>query len=117
MLLLLPAVGGSVTLEPVLAGNWENRTQGDLVGLRLNPPETCEIYLERALQQRSTRTCRYEAFQDRFQIFLVDAHGLCDTTADFEFILEPGLPLIRLQTGGGEVLLQQVKPALGMPET
>jgi hypothetical protein len=87
VLLLLPTVGNATTLEPLLSGNWENRTQGDLVGLRLNPPETCEIYVERVLQKRSTRTCRYEAFQERFQVFLVDANGQCDTAADFEFIL------------------------------
>jgi hypothetical protein len=109
-LLLLPTLSRSATLEPLLLGAWENRTQGDLVGLQLNTAETCELYLERALQKRSTRACRYEAFEDRYQIYLLDANGQCDTAADFEFIFEPGSPLIRLQTGNGEVLLQKVVP-------
>lgn len=109
--------GAAVTPEVLLQGAWENRTQGDLVGLRLLAGDTCEIYLERALQQRVTHSCRYAAAgqmetQERFEIFLKDADGQCDTTPDFEFIFEPALPLIRLQTGGGgEVALQKVSPA------
>ena len=114
LMLLLPVVCSATTLEPLLPeplpiGTWENRTQGDLIGLHLNPGDICEIYVERALQKRSTRSCRYEKFEDRFQIFLVDTNGHCDTAADFDFIFEPAAPLIRLQTGSEEVLLQKVQ--------
>src|SRR5688572_32885361 len=116
LVLLLPAMCRATTLEPLLpepspTGTWENRTQGDLIGLNLKPEEACEIYVERALQKRSTRACRYEKFADRFQIFLVDANGQCDTAADFEFIFEAEAPLIHLQTGNGEILLQKIQNA------
>lgn len=114
LMLFLAVVCSATTLEPLLPeplpiGTWENRTQGDLIGLLLNPEDACEIYVERALHKRSTRPCRYEKFGDRFQIFLVDANGHCDTSADFEFIFEPAAPLIHLQTGSEEVLLQKVQ--------
>jgi hypothetical protein len=114
----LPLPGTAATPEILLPGTWENRYQGDLVGLQLQVGETCELYLERALQKRSTRACRYVKLQgesldveQRFQIFLKNAEGQCGTEPDFEFIFETASPLIRLQTGNSEVLLQKISPA------
>ncbi len=91
-----------------LLGNWENLTQGDLVGLTLTDSEHCNLYLERALKPRTDRACKYEAFEDRYLIFLVNEQGLCGTEADFEFIHEPEAPLLRLIIGGAEVMLRRV---------
>lgn len=94
-----------------MIGLWENHTNGDITGLALKDQEHCEIYLERALQRRSTRACKYEAFQDRFLIFMINEHGLCNSEADFEFIFEAAAPLVRLVIGGSEMILQKTATA------
>jgi hypothetical protein len=96
--------------EETLLGTWENLTQGDLVGLTFTDGEHCNLYLERALQKRTNRACRYEPFEDRFLIFLFNEHGVCGSEADFEFIYEPNLPLVRLIISGSEVALSRAQP-------
>jgi len=111
LLAALAGVTGKVhAQEDTLIGTWENLTKGALVGLELKDPENCNLYIERALQKRSDRTCKYEPFEDRFLIFLFNEHGLCNSEADFEFIYEPQAPLLRLLIGGSEIALQKMQP-------
>ena len=92
-----------------MLGKWENLTKGDLVGLELQDREHCNLYIERALQKRTNRACKYEPFEDRFLIFLFNEHGVCGSEADFEFIYEPQAPLIRLVVSGSEMALQKIQ--------
>lgn len=111
LLLLILAVGASQTYaagENSPAGTWENLTNGDLVGLELKDGEHCNLYIERALQKRSNRACKYEPFEDRFLIFLFNEHGVCNSEADFEFIYEPEAPLLRLIISGSEIVLRKI---------
>lgn len=117
LLLLLVLVAGAAKLhaqenpspqENTPLGTWENLTSGDLVGLELKDGEHCNLYIERALQKRTDRMCKYEPFEDRFLIFLFNEHGVCNSEADFEFIYEPEAPLLRLIIGGSEIALQKI---------
>jgi hypothetical protein len=106
---LLGASFSAQAQNDALLGSWENLTQGDLVGLTLKDSEHCNLYLERALKPRTDRACKYEAFEDRYLIFLFNEHGVCNSEADFEFIHEPEAPLVRLIIGGSEVVLSRVQ--------
>lgn len=107
--LIANAAIAQVEADNNLLGHWENVTRGDLVGLELKDKEHCNLYIERALQQRTNRACKYEPFDDRFLIFLFNEQGVCNTEADFEFIYEPEAPLVRLLISGSEIALQKIK--------
>lgn len=93
-----------------MLGIWEYQNNGDLTGIHLKDAENCEIFVERALKPRSTRTCKYEPFEDRFLIFLFNEHGACNSQADFQFIYDAEAPVIRLLAGGGsEVVLRKTE--------
>jgi hypothetical protein len=113
ILLLLATLAGlsfeSHAQDETLVGAWENITNGDLVGLELKDQEHCNLYIERALQKRTDRACKYEPFEDRFLIFLFNEHGVCNSEADFEFIYEPEAPLVRLIISGSEIALRKLQ--------
>lgn len=104
-----PIQDNPITQDNSMLGTWENLTNGDLVGLTLAEGEQCTLYLEKVLQKRTIRTCKYEPFLDGFLIFLFNEHGVCGSEADFEFIYEPQAPLVRLIIGGSEVALRKVQ--------
>ncbi|MCR6653123.1 MAG: hypothetical protein NVV73_17280 [Cellvibrionaceae bacterium] len=103
------AQNNPIAQDNPMLGTWENLTNGDLVGLTLTEGEQCTLYLEKVLQKRTIRTCKYEPFLDGFLIFLFNEHGVCGSEADFEFIYEPQAPLVRLIIGGSEVALRKVQ--------
>ncbi len=106
--LLLVILFGAFAHADGPRGSWENATNGDIMGLTLIDGKQCSIYVERALQKRSVRACKYEPFEDRYLVFLVNEQGVCGSEADFEFVYEAQAPLIRLLVGQSEIILQQV---------
>lgn len=109
--LLLAAFFSSYThsraAEPML-GSWQNVTQGDIVGLNLHAGGKCDIYIERAYQNRSIKACKYEPFEQRYVVFLVKPDGSCGNDPDFEFSFEPEAPLVHLFIQGSPIELSRV---------
>lgn len=116
LMLSLPALTNpapeafSEAWETPLLGAWLNETGGDRVGLDLRPEGKCSLSIERSLGNRSDRDCTYEAFEDRYLIFLMDDQGLCDGNADFEFTFNPELPLITLIVGNAQIYMNRQQP-------
>lgn len=79
-----------------MLGRWENVSNGDTVGIALYEGGKCDIYIERAFQTRSSKPCKYEAFEQQYVVYLVKSDGACGFTPDFEFNYQPDAPLIRL---------------------
>lgn len=94
--------------DPML-GAWENTTNGDVVGISLYEEGRCEIYIERALQRRTIKACKFEPFEQQYVVFLVNEDGLCGTNPDFEFSYDPNLPLIHLFVQGSPIGLYKTE--------
>lgn len=88
-------------------GTWINETNGDVVGVQLVSSEECNLFIERLLQPRSIRACKYERHDSGYALFLVGKDGLCGSEPDFQFYYDPQGPLIRLDIGGSELLLHK----------
>lgn len=104
----LLSCASALAQQPML-GTWENVTNGDTVGIKLYPEGKCDIYIERAYNKRSLKTCKYEPFEQQFVVFLVKADGSCGHNPDFEFDYEPEAPLVRLYIQGSPMHLSKVE--------
>ena len=93
--------------DPML-GTWENATNGDIVGIDLHGKGLCDIYIERALQQRTVKACKFEPFEQQYVVFLVKEDGSCGSNPDFEFSYNPEAPLIHLFVQGSPIALSKV---------
>lgn len=105
--LLLSAASATSTVNPVMLGEWKNETEGHLMGIHLQEDDNCTLYVERFLQPRSLRDCRYELFSSRYLVYLKDAQGKCDGEPDFEFTFHEHEPLLRFYVGGNEIVMHK----------
>jgi hypothetical protein len=104
--LLISCTHMSVKPDSML-GTWENVTNGDRVALVLKANHQCDLLVERAFKQPSSRRCQFEKFQERFLLFLVKEDGLCGSNADFEFVYEESAPLIHFIVSDSEILMNK----------
>lgn len=88
-------------------GVWLNQTDGNTIGLELVSEQECNLFIEKLLQPRSSRACKYESGEGRSLVFLVGKDGTCGSEPDFEFSYDPVGPLMRFYIGASEVLLYQ----------
>ncbi len=97
--------------DPML-GRWVNSTDGHLIGIRLDADQNCELFVERFLQPRTERACRFERLEGtpRFLVFLKDKNGLCGNEANYEFDFEAQAPLLRFYIGGSTVVMYKDEP-------
>ena len=102
-----PAVAQAATEEQILMGEWRNETEGHLMGIHLDDGENCTLYVERFLQPRTIRDCRYEKYSSRYMVYLKDAQGECDCEPDFEFTFHEHEPLVRFYVGGSEIVMHR----------
>lgn len=90
-----------------LHGQWANTTEGNLIGIRLDADNNCELFVERFLQPRTERGCRFELLEGtgRYLVFLKDKHGLCGNDANYEFDFDAEVPQLRFHIGGSTVVM------------
>lgn len=104
--LLLSCAHTKEAPNPML-GQWENLTHGGRVGLLLLNDGKCELTIERPLKKPSTRSCKYEPYNDRYLIFLMNPNGSCSFDPDFEFIFDSDAPLITLLVDQAEIFMNK----------
>jgi len=107
LLLSVTATTEEKPVNPLLFGEWKNETEGHLIGIHLEDGEDCTLYVERFLQPRNIRDCRYEQYSNRYMVYLKDADGKCDSEPDFEFTFHEFEPLLRFYVGGNEIVMHR----------
>lgn len=99
-----------ITTERPALGVWLNETDGNTMGLELTTEQECNVFIEKLLQPRSSRACKYEIAEGRSRVFLVGEDGTCGSEPDFEFDYDPVGPLVRFYIGANEILLHKQAP-------
>lgn len=104
---------GQTSQTGPLRGLWVNNTEGNLIGIRLEAQNNCRLFVERFMQPRTERDCRFEPQDgtEKFLVFLKDKNGLCGNEANYEFTFEEQVPLLRFYIGGSVVVMYKDEQA------